>query len=147
MTTTVFITGDRSQAPIPAAQIVQLVLAQILTEQTEKNEPVQFMTGNASSGIERAVRYMLPEGYVQVVSYSITDDNHVDFDETYSVIADSVDKAIVIHTDPLNSRLAKAVMKNFKDVEFPLDSVVNSAPDDISALMDEEGNSEEKTEE
>lgn len=147
MTTTIFITGDRSQAPVPAAQIVQLIIAQQLAKATESDEQVRFMTGNAGSGIERAVRYILPEAYVQVVSYSFDDENHVNFDETYSVIAPEIDKAVVIHTDPLNSRLAKSVMQHFKNVEFPLDSVVNNVPDDISSLTDEKGDenvSEEK---
>ncbi len=131
----IFITGDRSQNPMSAAEIVNLIISKVLTDEPEG---VRFSTGNMPSGIERAVRYLVPEQFLDVVSYGQDDEGHVDFGATLSIVATEIDTAIVIHTDPLNSRLSKAVTQHFSNVEFPLDAILNKAPDDISSLLNEE---------
>lgn len=140
--TTVFITGDRSFAdPIRAAKLVEIVMAKCMLENPEG---VRFMTGDSTSGIERAVRYMVPEPYLNVISYSQDDEGHVQFEEAFKIAATEVETAIVLHMDPLNSRLAKAAAASFKNVDFPLDQVINPVPDDISELTD---TNEKKSEE
>lgn len=143
MSTRVFLTGDRSQGPLPAAQIVAIVMQKVLADNPDG---VHFLTGDSPSGIERAVRYVVPEGYVTVVKYPLDAEGHQDFDAALSVLKDVVDKAVVIHVDPLNSRLAKSVVANFKDVEFPLDAIVNQTPDTIpdDMLGGDESATEEK---
>jgi hypothetical protein len=136
---TVFLTGDRAQQPLPAAQIVAIVINKVLVEHPEG---VRFATGNCESGIERAVRYLVPPSALDVVAYDIDTEGRTQFDAALKTAASTIDEAIVIHVDPLNSRLAKAVVANFKNVEFPLDGVFNSAPDTIEGLVppeDEEG--------
>lgn len=141
MTTTVFLTGDRSQGPMPAAQITAIVINQIVA-QTNDDTGIRFITGNSESGIERAVRYLIPSQALKVVDYELDKEGYVDFESTFASVAGEVDKTVVIHTDPLNSRLAKAAIVQFKDVEFPLDAVLNAAPDDASSLLGDEKNSE-----
>lgn len=137
MTTTVFLTGDRSQGPMPAAQITAIVINQIVA-QTNDETGIRFVTGNLESGIERAVRYLIPSQALKVVNYDVDEEGRVQFESAFASVAGEVDKTVVIHTDPLNSRLAKAAIVQFKDVEFPLEAVLNSAPDDASSLLGDE---------
>lgn len=136
MTTTIYLTGDRSFQPVPAVSIVNLVLMQELLKHPEG---IKVLTGDSVSGIERAVRYLIPEGTVGVFQREADEEGRVDFDGPHKQLASQVDKVIVIHTDPLNSRLAKSVAQNFppEKVEYPLDEIVNQAPADIAELLDE----------
>lgn len=140
--TTVFITGDRSMSPAMAFGIVVPVITKIAHDNPEG---IRFVTGDAVNGVERAVRYFLPEQFVTVVSREQNAEGHVDFDKSSAEAAGIADYAVVIHTDPLNSRLAKSVAQAFTKVEFPLDEIINATPDDASALFDEK-ETEEKPE-
>lgn len=139
--TTVFVTGDRSMSPTTAFGIVLPVITKIAHDNPEG---VRFVTGDAVTGIERAVRYLLPEQFVQLVNREVDAEGHVDFDKSSAEAAGIADYAVVIHTDPLNSRLAKSVAKAFAKVEFPLDEIINSTPDDASELFEKKD--EEKPE-
>lgn len=143
MTQTVLITGDRALRPAPAFEIVQAVLT-VLLNQTGGD--VEVHTGDALMGVERAVRYMLPEPLVQIHKYSMNSEGQIDFDAFMKDLSGKVDRVLVVHTDPLNSKVTKAVMQHFDEskVEFPLDLILNKAPAttedmeaELQALMDE----------
>lgn len=137
--TTVFVTGDRSMSPTMAFGIVVPVITKIAQDNPEG---VRFVTGDAVTGIERAVRYFLPEQFVTVVAREADAEGHVDFDKSSAEAAGVADYAVVIHADPLNSRLAKSVAKAFTKVEFPLDEIINATPDDASELFAEKKDEE-----
>ena len=105
-------------------------------------EGLKFITGNSVTGIERAVRYLIPEQFVQVLKRETTVEGHIDFDKANSLAAVDTDYAVVIHPKPLDSRIAKSVAMVFqnagKEALFPLDVVLNKAPDDTSELFPEE---------
>jgi hypothetical protein len=134
MTTTVYLTGDRSMMPLPAANLTAIILNKLLVDHPEG---IMLLTGDSNTGIERAVRYLVPEQAVQVFQRTTDDEGRVDFDTTHKQLVSQVDKVIVLHTDPLNSRLTKSVAQLFPDekVEYPLDTVMNQAPDDLNSLM------------
>ncbi len=133
--TTVYITGDRSMSPMPAASVVSLVINTILTKHPEG---IALITGDSPSGIEKAVRYLVPGEALTVVQRTLDDNNRPDFDAAHKLMIDAVDEVFVIHTDPLNSRLTKSVAQIFPEdkVFYPLD-VLNEAPDTLEGLLDE----------
>lgn len=133
--TTVYLTGDRSMSPTLAFGIVVPIINKIVTDNPEG---VNFVTGDAVNGVERAVRFLLPEQFVKVLKRGLDTEGHVDFDTSSAEAAGLADYAVVIHMDPLNSRLAKATMQAFAKVEFPLDEILNPTPDDASELFKEE---------
>lgn len=132
MTTTVYLTGDRSMMPLPAANLTAIILNKLLVDHPEG---IMLITGDSNTGIERAVRYLVPEQAVQVFQRTTDDEGRVDFDTTHKQLVSQVDKVLVLHTDPLNSRLTKSVAQLFPDekVEYPLGTVV--VPNDLDALM------------
>lgn len=133
---TIYLTGDRSMPPVPAVGLVNLVLQKVLQDNPEG---VLLVTGDAPSGIERAVRYLVPEMALQVAKRTLNEHGAPDFDASHQELTAEVDKVIVLHADPLNSRLTKSIAKIFapEKVEYPLDAAINQAPDDLAGLLDE----------
>lgn len=132
--TTIFVTGDRSLNPVTAFGIVAPVVNKLITDHPEG---VRFVTGDALSGIERAMRYVIPDHFIHVITRTTDAEGHTDWDASAKEAAGLADMAVVIHTDPLSSRLAKSVTKHFENVEFPLEGIINAAPDDVSSLTEE----------
>jgi hypothetical protein len=120
---------------MPAASVVALVLNTILTQHPEG---IALITGDSPSGVEKAVRYLVPGNALTVVQRTLDDNNRPDFDTAHQAMVDSVDEVFVIHTDPLNSRLTKSVAQIFpaEKVHYPLDAL-NKAPDTLEDLLDE----------
>jgi hypothetical protein len=145
--TTIYVTGDRSMDALTAFSITVTVIDQHMKAHPEG---IRFMTGDAVTGIERAVRYLIPEQFVSVLQREQDTEGHIDFDKTNALAAAEADYAVVIHPKPLDSRIAKSVAKIFQDAGkealFPLDAVLNVAPDDISELFPEEKEEEKKSE-
>ena len=120
--TTIYLTGDRSVEPLSAVNVTAAVL-QLIVEREGPN--VKIITGDAITGIERAVRYLLPLGAVLTVAErkpkSATNEKP-DFDEFHTRIKPLVDAVYIVHGDPLVSSIAKSAMRVFPGdiIRFPL---------------------------
>lgn len=110
---TFYLTGDRSLGPATSVAIVGKAVAQLYFE--NKGEPLLFVTGNGNTGIEAAVQFVVPAGALTVTERSTTPEGYVDFDAAHESIKDKVDAAIVLHGDPLGSRIGKSVTKVFPE--------------------------------
>jgi len=130
MSTVVYITGDRSLPTHAAYEIVRMIIPKILIQHPEG---VRFVTGNEFSGIERAVRFIIPEPFITVLNREKTAEGHIDWDKTSEEASKLAEVAVVVHIDPLNSRVAKSAMKYFEKVELPLEGIMNVAPDTVPA--------------
>lgn len=109
----IYITGDRSMDPLTSVTLVNVILTKIGHEisQIPDVPGARFVTGNSKSGIERAVRYMLPEPVLDVVSYDIGADDKPQFDTIHEILSPRVDEVWFIHNDPLSSRIGKSLAK------------------------------------
>lgn len=107
----ILITGDRSMHPIFAANVVGAVINVLVREHHDLHGH-DFCAGDLM-GVERAVHYLLPTA--RLFRYGETDEGKPDFDGTYSILAGDVDRVVVLHSDPLVSSVAKAVMRNFPE--------------------------------
>jgi len=123
---TFYITGDRSMDPLAAAKIVS-VLIQQLAEETKGD--LAIGTGNLLAGVERAVRFLVPEDVINVAEYSQTEDGNISFDEAFSLLEPSTDQVIFIHMDPLSSHIGKALARTFppEKIRMPLQEVITTA--------------------
>lgn len=111
MTKRFYITGDRSAHPLTAVQVVAATLANLAME--NKGEPFAIVTGNAPTGIESAVRYLVPKQACKVFERELNAEGKVDFDTQHILIKDDVDEVVFLHTDPLGSTVGKSVAKIF----------------------------------
>lgn len=98
-----FITGDRSIDPITAAVFVGQVLV-ALPEGTE------VATGRLG-GIEAAVRYLVPDALI----YGTADTSDESLDARHVAAADDVSRVLVLHGDPLESRIYRSVLRAWTD--------------------------------
>jgi hypothetical protein len=109
---TVFITGDRSLNPVIAANAVLSVISQLLDQEPE----IEIGTGDLEGGVERAVRYFLPNAIE--VKHNITDAGYVDFDERHKRVAGTFDRVVFIHPDPLGSRIGKSLVETVPESQL-----------------------------
>lgn len=117
----IYITGDRSLDPITAVTLVNVILTKIGHELSQTGSPgARFVTGNSKSGIERAVRYMLPEPVLDVMHYDINADGKPEFDEIHKIIAPNIDEVYFIHNDPLSSRIGKSLHQHFMHLKIKM---------------------------
>lgn len=126
MTKVIYITGDRSIDPLTSVSLVNIVLSKIHhAEMVEKGDGVRFMTGNSKTGIERAVRYLLPEPVVDVIHYDLNADGKPEFDESFKVVAPMVTEVFFVHPDPLASRIGKALHQHVDSakIHMPLQEI------------------------
>jgi hypothetical protein len=114
-----FITGDRSMHPLAAAQIVDAVIKRLVLE---SNGDLAVGTGNLSQGVERAVRYIVPEQLINLVSYDHDDEGNVIWTPAFEAIAPTTDEVIFIHQDPLSSHIGRALSAVFppEKIRMPL---------------------------
>lgn len=102
----IFITGDRSMDPVKAAGAVEAILKDLIVQ---NDGDLAVATGNLAGGVERAVRYLLPEADVNVFPYEQTADGLINFDEMFAALADESDEIVFVHMDPQSSRIGKAI--------------------------------------
>lgn len=102
----IFITGDRSMDPVIAAGAVEAILKDLVVQ---NDGDLAVATGTLAGGVERAVRYLMPDESVNVFNYELTEDGHVDFAEMYTELADDVDEVVFVHGSPQSSRIGKAL--------------------------------------
>lgn len=122
--TTVFITGDRSLPVRLAYPLTQMILAKIFAEEAEAIEADTFKlaTGDAPTGIERAIRYIVPEHLLTVVPRGKTPEGYIDWDKGAADACKIADKAVIVHMQPLESRVTQAILAHFdpENVDMPL---------------------------
>lgn len=122
----IFITGDRSMEAFAAVGIVNAVIEDL--RRANAGTVIGIGTGNCAVGIERAVRYMTPVGSENVVSYTLDGEGNVDFEEAFRDLAEHVDEVVFIHTDPLSSRIGRALAATFppEKILMPLQEAMAS---------------------
>lgn len=123
----VYITGDRSLSPMSSAVVVNNVLNSILTAAaTQGVDDVHIITSTSSGGIEAAVRYLVPKEHLTVVKRNMGADGHLDFDATNDLIQMSANQVIVLHPDPMASRITQSVARIFdpKIVMYPISTAM-----------------------
>lgn len=121
----IFITGDRSMAPFPAAGLVNAVLEDLVRQ---TNGDLAIGTGSCAVGIERAVRFLVPEHAMNIAAYERTEDGEVDFEGTFRELRDITDQVVFIHMDPLASHIGQALAKVFPPemISMPLQEVMSA---------------------
>lgn len=102
----IFITGDRSMDPVQAVGAVDAILKDIIAQD---GTDIAIATGNLAKGVERAVRYLMPEAAMNIFPYEETPEGYVDFEELYSELAKETDQIIFLHEHPSSSRIGKAL--------------------------------------
>lgn len=110
---TFYLTGDRSLDPANSVALAGKAVAQLLIENA--GEPVSFLTGNSPSGVEAAIRFIVPASHLTVLERGTTPEGYVDFDTVHEKIKEIADSAIVLHGDPLGSRIGQSVSKVFPE--------------------------------
>lgn len=123
-------------SPMVAAFTVDNIIKSLLASASEKGvEDVHFITSNAPGGVEAAVRYLVPKDYLTVVKRNIGTDGHLDFDATNELIQMSAQQVIVLHPDPMASRVTQSVARIFDPsiVMYPITSAMaqNISPENI----------------
>lgn len=111
--TTAYITGDRSIDPLTAALGAAALIKALVT----KYDDLTIVTGDAPTGFENAVAYLMKgSSHLIVKPRTFTDEGKPDFDAHNKDLASSgVDLVCVIHGDPLGSNIVKSVMLNFPE--------------------------------
>lgn len=130
--TTVFITGDRSLPTSIAYKLAQAAIVKCMLDEQTDLKSLRFATGDAQNGIERAVRFIIPEQFLTVVKRGTTPEGHIDWDQSALEASKVADRAVVLHMDPLNSRVTKPVLTYFETVDMPL-TALDSTPDTAPA--------------
>lgn len=106
--TKVFLTGDRRMDPMTAA----LVTAGAIQKIVKKYNRIEVYTGALETGIERAVRYLVPN--VNVIIHDDLADGKPDLDTRHKTARETVDVAVMIHGDPLASSIGKNLANYFE---------------------------------
>lgn len=102
----IFITGDRAMDPVMAVGAVDAIIKDLVVQNDGK---LAVATGNLAMGVERAVRYLIPEHAVNVFEYEENSDGSVNFGELFTALAEDSDEIVFIHSDPSSSRIGKAL--------------------------------------
>lgn len=105
--TKVFITGDRQIDPITSAMVTVKVLQRL----AKKFGKVEVYTGCFETGIERAVRYVIKDA--EVIFHDLDDAGYANLDARHATVKDTVDVAVMIHSNPLQSRIGKSLADHF----------------------------------
>lgn len=108
--TKVFVTGDRSVDPVTAAMVTAAQIAKFIKIKGE-GEKVEFYTGDFETGIERAVRYLVKDA--NVIFHDNDAEGHPDLEARHKIAAETADFALMIHPDPLKSRIGKSLAGHF----------------------------------
>lgn len=108
---TFYLTGDRSIDPANAVAIVGKAVAQLHFE--NKGEELAFVTGTEPGGVEFAARFIIPTGALTVIERPKAPEGWTNWDKSHATIEPTVDAAVVLHGDPLASRIGKSVSDNF----------------------------------
>lgn len=136
MTKTIYLTGDRALDPLTAVQVVAGALSILTLE--NKAQPFRVITGDAPTGIERAVRYLIPAQACKVFEREKLADGKVDFDTQHILIKDDVDTVVFLHSDPLGSTVGKSVAKvfDFDKIRYLMQEQKPSKNPDVAEVAD-----------
>lgn len=115
----IYITGDRSMSPMMSVGAVDAVIKDLI-DQTDGD--IAIGTGTCMTGVERAVRYLIPEGMCNIAPYKLDDEGNIDFKEVFEMLEPQTDLIVFIHMDPLSSRIGRAIAAVFPEekVTMPL---------------------------
>lgn len=123
-----FVSGDQRLDPMTSYEIVFKLANKLLARSMERGIPlsdVQFITGNSTMGIERAMRYLYADVTpLFVINYPIGRDGRPDYHSAFEAI--EIDHAILLDHDPLGSPLIRAALDVYGDekVHLVLDKVL-----------------------
>jgi hypothetical protein len=136
MTKTFYFTGDRALDPLTAVQVVAGALSIITLE--NKGVPFRIVTGDAPTGIERAIRYLVPAQACKVFEREKNAEGKIDFDTQHTLIKDDVDAVIFLHSDPLGSTVGKSVAKifDFDKIRYLMQEQKPSKNPDVAEVAD-----------
>lgn len=124
----IYITGDRSMSAIAAVKVVFAVLKDIVENEGPGNFAIG--TGNCILGVERAVRYLVPEESMNLAAYEQDADGNVDFESTFRELEPLTDVVIFLHMDPLSSHIGRAL-----GAIFPPEKVVMPLQDAMTETL------------
>lgn len=103
----IFITGDRSLNPVISVAALAKV-APMLPVESEAD----LYTGDLG-GFEAAVRFLFPG--VNIVESSPLENGKPDLDKRHEHVRGLVDAAVLVHPDPLDSRVYASLVSHFED--------------------------------
>jgi hypothetical protein len=103
----IYLTGDRSMNPVIAVAAAAQVAAMLPVE-----DVTDLYTGDLG-GFESAVRYLVPG--VNIVESLATDAGKPDLHELHGRVRPMVDAAVLVHPDPLDSRVYASLVEFFED--------------------------------
>lgn len=113
----VFITGDRSVNPVIAPMLLNMALQRAVATWGPTYGDLEFSTGD-QAGVEAAVRYLLPASkveFAEVPTPTTADGDHPDFDARHALARHTCDAVLVVHGDPMSSRIAKSALAAWGD--------------------------------
>lgn len=106
----IFITGDRAMPAFQSAQVVNSVLQKLVEE---NNGDLAVGTGTCANGIERAVRFLVPDEALNIASYELDPEGNIDFEGTFRLLEPVTDEVVFLHLDPLASHIGRALTRTF----------------------------------
>jgi len=123
--TTVYLTGDRSIDPLTAANLAAAAIQDLVHE---AHGDIEFVTGDAPSGIEKAVRYLVPEARLSVVTRQLDEDGRPNLDLAHEAIKAEHPGVVpvLLHSAPLDSKIGASAVKVFGEeaVKLPMQDAV-----------------------
>lgn len=120
----VFITGDRSFSPIYFGLVAVEMLKAV-------SVGAKIVTGVNAGGVEQMTRELGKLSGIEITTVEnfMTAEGHVDWDERHAQIDDGETQVVLIHTDPMGSRVVKSALAQFSDdgvrVVTPADLIVS----------------------
>jgi hypothetical protein len=119
----IFITGDRSMPAFHAAGLVNAVIEDLVRQ---TGGDLAIGTGSCANGIERAVRFLVPDHAMNLAHYEMSEEGEINFESVFRELRDITDQVVFIHMDPLASHIGQALAKVFPEdmITMPLQEVM-----------------------
>lgn len=108
--TKIFLTGDRSMDQMTSLVATMAALNGLVEEFGLLPE---IATGDSLTGIESAVRFVLPG--VRVFKSDMGSDGKPDLDARHAEAAVLFDRVLVVHTEPFESSIYRSAIKSWDD--------------------------------
>jgi hypothetical protein len=123
--TTIYLTGDRAIDPLTAANLAAAAINDLVQE---AHGDIEFITGDAPTGIERAVRYLIPESRLNVIARNLDEDGRPNLDLAHEAIKSAHPDVVpvLLHTAPLESKIGASAVKIFGEanVKLPMQEAI-----------------------
>jgi hypothetical protein len=107
---------------MPAFAAAGLVNAVIEDLVAQNGGDIAVGTGTCANGIERAVRFLVPDHVMNLAAYELDEEGSIDFESTFKEMAEITDEVVFIHLDPLSSSIGRALAAAFppEKITMPL---------------------------